>query len=68
MAQIGALAGLYERGNVPSAYVKDEILTGRLLASPKFSVVMTLIISVFRGTVFCSVIRQICLCFGSDEF
>jgi len=68
VTQIGTLAGLYERGNVPLVSIKDEILAGRLLASSPFSVVITVIISVFCGTGFCSVIQEICFCFGSDDF
>jgi len=68
VVRIGTLAGLYERGSVPSVSIKDEILAGRLLASSKFSGLITVIISVFRGTGFCSVIRENCFCFGSDEF
>lgn len=61
MAQIGTLTGLYGRGNVPSVSIKDEVLAGRLLASSKFSVVITVIICVPWNS-FCSVIREICFC------
>jgi hypothetical protein len=33
VAQIGTLAGQYERGNITSVSTKDEVLVGRLLAS-----------------------------------
>jgi hypothetical protein len=54
VAQMGTLAGLYERSNVPSVSIKDEVFAGRLLASSKFSVVITVIICVpWNSFLFC---------------